>query len=584
MGSNPDTSSTPGRTSDDANLLRVASVTVRDFRGLTECTLALEPGLTLLVGRNGSGKSRLLRALALACGSVAADGDEFTVGISASPTIDLVLAPPPGQDSFDDRVAALFGNRVQLVSTDGAQRIAWRTTISRSAEGWGGRSESRFLTYDVATQAWVLPSNATPLDRSQRGAIFADLVSTGRDIAAELSRPGSAIRRILSDLDVPDAERDELQDDLQALSARIVESSAALAAVHKRLSELEQAVAGIGQPRMSPLPARLEELARTVEIALENTGAGPLPMRLHGSGARSLASLQVQSVLYDRHLGRDGSDLPTHPLTLVEEPEAHLHPQACFDLVALLERMSGQVVVSTHSSHLVTVAPTEALRLVRQEGDGTVLRSLHPIDGEPTTPGALRVGFAAVEWEKLKRLVERPFGELLFASAVVVGDGASERGFLPHLMSHVLGHAAAGVCVVDPGSMSQAHPVVKFAQVAGIPCVLFNDADRAGTTAEQELPSSAKRVWVTGDPVQPGALEAVLVQHDEQWCLDRCQELLPSGQGTARERLDVLKGSYGAPLGRAFVRDYPAVTTWPKGFQDLVDALAPAVDSGADDG
>lgn len=420
-------------------LLRVDFVTVRDFRGLTECTLALEPGLTLLVGRNGSGKSRLLRALALACGSVPADGDDFTVGISASPTIDLVLAPAGEQQSFDDRIAALFGNRVQLLSADGAQRIAWRTTISRSAEGWGGRAESRFMTYDVGTQAWVLPSNAPTLDRSQRGAISADLMSNGRDIAAELSRPGSAIRRILSDLDVPSAERDELQDDLQALSARIVDSSAALAAVRERLKELEQAVAGIGQPTMSPLPARLEELARTVEIALENTGAGPLPMRLHGSGARSLASLQVQSVLYDRHLGRDGSDLRTHPLTLAEEPEAHLHPQACFDLVGLLERMSGQVVVSTHSSHLVTVAPTEALRLVRQEGGRTVLRDLHPVDDEPTTPRVLRVNLAAEEWEKLKRLVERPFGELLFASAVVVGDGASEGScrtcFVTHLVT-----------------------------------------------------------------------------------------------------------------------------------------------------
>lgn len=77
-------------------LLRIESLTVRDFRGLTACTLALEPALTLLVGRNGSGKSRLLRALALACGSAAADGDDFTVDADVLPTLDLVLAPPGG--------------------------------------------------------------------------------------------------------------------------------------------------------------------------------------------------------------------------------------------------------------------------------------------------------------------------------------------------------------------------------------------------------------------------------------------------------------------------------------------------------
>lgn len=571
----PGTGIAPDSTPTSA-LVRIESVTVRNLRGLTECTLVLEPTLTVLVGRNSSGKSRLLRALALACGAVNADADDFTIGSEEPPSIDLVLAPPVGAEAFDGRVAAAFAGNVQPVSED-AERIAWRTTIQPSAEGWGGRAESRFLRYDIASSEWMMPRNAAPLSRDHRGMVAADLVGTGRDLAAELTRPGSPVRRVLSDLGVPDAQRSALEADLQELSARIVETSGSLAAVRGRLAELDRDIAGVGTPVMNPLPGRLEELARTIEIALDNTGLGPLPMRLHGSGARSLASLQVQSVLYDRQLGRDGGDLPTHPVTLLEEPEAHLHPQACFDLAALLKNMTGQVVASTHSSHLVTVVPTEAIRLVRQDDGRTVLRDLHPVDRESTTPKALRLGVSHLEWETLKRRVERPFGELLFATAVVVGDGASERGFVPHLLRHALGPAAAGVCVVDPDGMSQAGSFVKFAEGVGIRCVLLCDVDGAGTRDQSQLPASARWVWVTGDQNLPGDLETVLSAHDEAWCLRQCQEWDPSAEGRAVERMRRLKGTYGNPFGRAFVAEFPDVSAWPRGFQHLIEAVRPAV-------
>ena len=75
--------------------LYVESVSIRNFRGIESCDIELEPGLTLLVGRNNVGKSRLLSALHLALGGRVADADDFTVGGTADPTIDVVLAPCP---------------------------------------------------------------------------------------------------------------------------------------------------------------------------------------------------------------------------------------------------------------------------------------------------------------------------------------------------------------------------------------------------------------------------------------------------------------------------------------------------------
>ncbi|MET3808897.1 hypothetical protein ABIB25_005929 [Nakamurella sp. UYEF19] len=428
--------------------------------------------------------------MALSFGTTAS-ADDFTVGSEAEPTVDVVLAPASkGAQEFDSRVSSIFGQHVQLTSADGAERIAWRTTVRRSAEGWGGRIDTRFLRWDVPTTSWRLPEHAAAPDRIQRNIVVADLVETGRDLAAELSRPGSAVRRVLSDLDVPQQQRQPLEDALKDLGSRIVDQSNTLDAVRTRLQQLQQTVGSIGSPDVHALPGRLEELVRLVEIGLD-TGNGGLPMRLHGSGARSLSSLQIQSVLYDRRIGKDGGAVPTHALTLLEEPESHLHPQACLELGALLLSIPGQMVASTHSPHLVSTVATSSLRLVRQVNGRTVVRDLNPVQAAAGTPTALRLDVSVVEWEKIKRLVERPFGEILFAHGIVIGDGASERAFIPYLLSHAFGAGSAGICVVDPNGMTNAKPPIKYAEAADIPCIVFLDGDSQGRKDEKSLPDYA---------------------------------------------------------------------------------------------
>lgn len=564
-------------------LIRIEVVHVRSFRGIDDVVLPLHRALTVLVGRNNSGKSRLLRAIALACGDVRADRDDFTMVPSDSPvsdpSIDLVLAPATG-DSFDGRVLEVFG-APQLAPL--GERVAWRTTIRPSAEGWGARAERRFLTYDVVSNQWVPASSSAELGRTHIRAVAADLTPTGRNLADEATRPGSSLRRVLEDLEVDESQRSALESELAELGGRIVAESSSLAAIRKRLDDLTATVVGIGKPDVSALPGRLEELVRLIEIALD-TGNGPLPMRLHGSGAQSLASLQVQSVLYDRRLGRDGSDFPVLPVTLVEEPESHLHPQASLDVGDLLQSIPGQVVVSTHSSHLVTTVGPSSIRLVRDRDGTCVVRDLTPTDDAFTTPRALRLSLAASEWEKIRRLVERPFGEVLFASALVIGDGATERGFLPHVLRAAMGPRAGGICVVDPGSMAKAAPIIKYAEAADIPCILFVDGDIAGRKDAADLPAYATRVWATGDEAADGALESVLVAHDPSWVVEQCDELSPSSTGPPLSRLTDLKGSFGNALGRAFVQRWPDPVDWPPGLRQLVAAFAPAADDANENG
>ena len=568
----------------------VEQVRIRNFRGLVELTVDLEPDVTLLVGRNNAGKSRVLRALALALGADPAQLDDLTVTNSGTAEIDVVLAPTrpsPGtdEDAFDVAVARRLVDVQTLREEPLQERFAWRTTVARSAEGLGARADARLLTYDLQAGRWALSGNASQLSRDQRSVISAHLVPTSRDLVDELTRRGSAVRRVLSDLEVPTAERQEIEAELKDLGQRIVSGSTTLNAVTEALEQLEKTVGSLGRPALNPLPVRLEELARSVAIDLD-AGTGALPIRLHGSGARSLASFQIQSVLYDRRLGADGSAIRPQPVTLVEEPEAHLHPQATFELAELLQATRGQVVASTHSAHLVTTVSPRAIRLLRLAGTKSVVVDLRPVDDPtPATPRARRPELHVAEMEKLKRLVERPFGELLFASAVVLGDGATERAFLPPILRHALGVRGHSVCVIDPGSMANdlAFAAVKFAKLVGLPWLLFSDSDVSGRRDAEKLVASLGdgdgSLIVYGGAssggTMRGATEAMLVDFDEDLCRAACRTIRPelTEGGDVFEALKAAKGSAGASLAQTLVARYPTVSEWPGPLRQLVERL-----------
>jgi hypothetical protein len=119
----------------------VERLSIRAFRGVSECQIEFEPGVTVLAGHNNAGKSRILSALHLALGGRGADVDDFTVGLTQDPEIDLVLAPRPPEtgdqeDAFDDAVGRRLGTGVQTIQEEPLrERFAWRTHVRRSATG-----------------------------------------------------------------------------------------------------------------------------------------------------------------------------------------------------------------------------------------------------------------------------------------------------------------------------------------------------------------------------------------------------------------------------------------------------------------
>lgn len=592
--------------------LFVERVTMRNFKGIEQLTVDLRPGLTLLVGRNNAGKSRILRALRIAVGGVPVERDDLTVGLDEPAEIDVVIAPRPteplsgmvprpdegsalvpAREEFDESLQGAFGDELTLISTSPArQRYAWRTTIEVTSEGSGARSDARVLAYQVGSDEWQATNVQLP--RLIRRLVYAELVDTRRDLDAELRQRGTAIRRILNDLQVANPERESLEQHLADLGEDILNHSETLRVLRHSLNSLERYVDAVGSARVDPVPRTLEELARTVGVSFHD-GSAPLASRLHGSGARSLASLLAQDVFYSQALGSDGGDIRPHPVALIEEPEAHLHPHAILEVASLLEAGGRQVVATTHSPLLASTVAPLCLQLLRRDGTG----GYDAIDFGPAAPNdndkrrTKDRHLYAEEMERLKRLVERPFGELLFARAVVIGDGATERAFLPPVLRESIGSLANGVSVIDSGGMNNdlVQAVIKFARHAELRLVVFADSDTEGRNRVQALISrdvldgSAEVVWAgESDTASRGsraerstAIERMLIDAAPEACLAACEAMgAPAAEiGDLLPTMKDLKGTIGTALAREFLHRHPYAdgTGWPEPLRRLTAML-----------
>ena len=586
----------------------VERVLLSNFRGVRELDVRLEPGLTLLVGRNNAGKSRILRALHIAVGRAPVERDDLTVGSNSPATIDVVIAPRPAagsvdassdseadglDETFDDAVTQRLG--VSVAPIGDRERFAWRTTITATSEGTGARSASHVMMYTKESEKWYAGEAAPFLNRDQRSIFYAELVGTQRDLDTELRRPGSAIRRILNDLDVEGDARQALELQLTALGTAIASRSTTLRELLGSLNSLDRYLDVLGKARVDAVPHSLEELARTVAVSFD-TGQEQLPSRLQGSGVRSLGSLQVQNVFYRHRLGSDGPDLRPHTVTLIEEPETHLHPHAVYELPALLEHQGRQVVATTHSPQLATVTSPRALRLIRESSGGqhTVLDFGPAREAKEETPRTRRPLFFEREMEKLKRLAERPFGDLLFAKAIVIGDGATERAFLPPVLRDALGPMAHGISVVDSNGMNPdiVSAVIKFARHVDLPLQVLADRDSAGQesvnrlVADGGLDNDCEVIWVSsstrGDGAGSGgpsaAIERMIIDFDLRVCQLACRSIgldTPSDETGVFDLLKSNKGSLGGFLAGELVAAYPYGTgmQWPEPLKELVQRL-----------
>jgi putative ATP-dependent endonuclease of the OLD family len=401
--------------------MHLQHIHVENFRNLRSVDVWLKAGLNVLVGRNNTGKSTLLLAIRHALGPASARGDgalwldeedlyRGARGVSAGPirtSLTFADLDPKQQAQFLEILdrgpdGQLSLARLHFEATWHAKKRRFHTVR------WGGPHDGeRVAIPNEILEA--LPITFLPALRN----------------AEEALSPGnrSRLARLLEDYALEHANEEHQQriEDIFEKANASLHDEHLISTVASKVRTAASGMAGSDYvpARICAVDPKFSRILRSLRIELEE---GPIAdLALSGLGYNNL--LYIATVL--AHLRESPED--EVPLLLIEEPEAHLHPQLTIRLGEYLAELQGrnppQTLVTTHSPTLAAnVRPSQIL-----------VQHACPTTGDVRCNSISRLSLTDAEERKLQRMLDVTRASLYFARGLILVEGISESLLVPAL-------------------------------------------------------------------------------------------------------------------------------------------------------
>ena len=434
--------------------MRLRELQIRNFRKIDALTVCFPRGLTVLVGENNSGKTTIVDALRLMLfssrdfDSLRLTEDDFRAGTEHAPIeISCRFTGLEDEDEvhFQECLVDIGDGRFEMQVN---ARVEFNETTNRcNVKMWGGETEGGSLPsnhYDRLATIYL-----QPLRDPERGL-----------------RPGlhSQVSRLVDCLTTDD-ERAGFETIVEDANAKI----RVLTPVKDARRDINAQMVAIAGSELTQKTELIftDPTFRRIIAGLQPEIEG-LPFSLNGLGynnliftAATLGTLRRSSQFSFRSI-------------LVEEPEAHLHPQLQMLLLRHLAEVASrqeandvQVIASSHSPILASQAPIDSVV------------SVHEVGGKVSIVSVCSIPIDDKIKKKLQRYLDATRGELFFARRILMVEGIAEALLLPVLAKISGGNlkeSSVTVLNADGINFNAFIPLFGIERL-GVPVVILTDGD-----------------------------------------------------------------------------------------------------------
>lgn len=466
--------------------MRLSSVTIEKFRGISSLTINLERDITVLIGENNSGKSTVLEALRFGLNTIKSDKscnfteydfyrDSQHKDLSSSEPIVFIFVFEESE-SFPWSTDVLQALNEVIVG-DKYSVIKLRLTA------WFDKGEDEIKQLwsflDDADNEMAGKQSSIKDIRRLRPFFFQSALRAAKD---EFHGQSTYWSSFLKNKDIDQTTKKTLEDELQTVNQKIVAAHASFKDVTEEVNRITELVA-VGKTdsvSVDTAQADVYKALRYAEINLLTDSNAKIPIRSHGEGTQSLSVLLLFSAYLKTRLKADIDKL-AEPIIAIEEPEAHLHPSSVRSLWELINDLPGQKIIATHSGDIISEVPVEKLRRLNKMADNSECKAIS---------SSL---LSSEELRKFNHHVRRNRGELLFAKLWLLVEGETDVSVLVEC-AEILGinlHRH-GIRLVECSQAGGPGIFIKVADALGIRWHLVADNDDGG----QKYIDSAKALLV----------------------------------------------------------------------------------------
>ncbi|EOX3944457.1 ATP-dependent endonuclease [Vibrio alginolyticus] len=443
----------------------LSKLTVKNFRRLESVTFSFVDGLNVIVGANNIGKTALVDALRVLLAShedpylrITEDdihkptNDEPVSGditfhfvftdLNESDEADFLHALVPTQDgSFDAHIHARFS----LIDASGRMRL----------KRWCGNHEEVGMTSDML--------------ENLRGVYLQPL----RDASQGL-KPGrnSQLARLMRLIGEKDEQGRESVEGLVRAFEKLLKRKSPLVSTGQSITNRHADMLG-------------EELAQELLLGISGTDFKALSSKLsistngmevdfNGLGFNNLIFMAVvlSEMIRDPTAAYRG--------LIIEEPEAHLHPQLQVILLEYFQTMASnqgegavQLFVTSHSSNFASLANLNSLTCMVECNNEVKVFNPREVNFDLSPTKSIK------KRKKLERYLDITKAELFFAKKLILVEGTAEL-MLISVMAKRLGYElqkhAVSVISVDGLNFDCFLPLMGSGKLS-IPVAIITDAD-----------------------------------------------------------------------------------------------------------
>jgi putative ATP-dependent endonuclease of OLD family len=335
---------------------------------------------TVLIGENNSGKTAVLDALRIALPQRMSSRDnpfdEYDYHMvkrddspqsSAGIVIELWFREDKS-DEWPDTLVQALTDIIQTEPSMDLDSIGLRVTSKTDDMANGIVTKWEFLNLEGQPLGG---KGADPRNLSKLlSYVRCFYLSSLRDSSQEFSPRSQFWGRILRDLKISDEQKREFTDTLAKINDSLLKADPRLEKVRATLEKSQQ-ISELGSAQMTSiqaLPIKPWDLMSKAEVIVKSRGGEiDFPLSRHGQGMQSLAVLFLFQAYIDILL-KPSFEPQTEAILALEEPEAHLHPQATRMLAAHLGEINSQKILSSHSPYFIQDIPLRQIRMFRRKG------------------------------------------------------------------------------------------------------------------------------------------------------------------------------------------------------------------------